>query len=93
MSLPSLSKFHLKAYLIDIIIFCRMPIQQSYHSIQIFKRKTRCRDHYTKVRNIWFLSPLVPSKQEKSICISFAQFVYLLREAFTIQFLSDKIKK
>ena len=31
------------------------------------------------VRNIWFIYPLVPSKREKKY-ISFAQFVYFLRE-------------
>ena len=34
------------------------------------------------VRNIWVFSPLVPSKLEKNIHISFAQFVYFLREVF-----------
>ena len=41
----------------------------------------------TKVRNIWFLSPLVPSKREKNIQtepnlrqLSLSQFVYFLRE-------------
>ena len=33
-----------------------------------------------KVRNIWFFSPLVPSKPEKNISVSFAWFVYSLRK-------------
>ena len=35
-----------------------------------------------KVRNIWFLSPLVPSKREKNVqteTFSLSQFVYFLR--------------
>ena len=33
-----------------------------------------------KVRNIWVFSPLVPSKPEKNISVSFAWFVYSLRK-------------
>ena len=33
-----------------------------------------------KVRNIWVFSPLVPSKPEKNIAVSFAWFVYSLRK-------------
>ena len=48
----------------------------------------------TQVRNIWFFSPLVPSKRERNQkCITFAQLVCIFFEGsvFTFQILNDKI--
>ena len=48
-----------------------------------------------KVRNIWAFSPLVPSKQEKTILVLLNQFcsvcIFVEGSVFTFQFLNDKI--
>ena len=44
------------------------------------------------VRNIWSLSPLVPSKRENLVLLSFATFcIFFEGSVFIFQFLNDKI--